>query len=85
MNQMFINLIVGLFALLGAAVIFIACIFAGFKMGRVSQGKGPEPTIRSMIKDPEAVLYSPTEWQEDPYLRATRTPEEPATHSTLEE
>ena len=68
-----IELLAGMLIFTLVAAIFLAFLFAGFRMGQASQGT--EPEIRNELKaQPRPKPLTPAALQEDPYIRALRPP-----------
>jgi hypothetical protein len=70
-----IDLLIGMLIISTLAAVFLAFLFAGFRMGQNSSGKPPQATA------PKKPMPRPrpasVELQEDPYIRATRAPVDP--------
>lgn len=64
-----INLLIAMLVFIVITVAFLAFLFAGFQMGRITQGKTPQINVPAPKKTHP---IPPIEMQEDPYLRALR-------------
>lgn len=73
-----IDLLIGMLIITTLAAAFLAFLFAGFHMGQQNAQWKPEEAKKALVpaKRPRPMPAS-AELQEDPWLRATRTPVDP--------
>jgi hypothetical protein len=69
-----IDVLIGMLIVTALAAVFLAFLFAGFRMGQASGPQAPGPRTGIAKVQPIKAPIIPTELQEDPYIRALRPP-----------